>query len=522
MPQKELKVKARRWKEEDIPALIACHKAAYPDYPEEGGHYNERAYRLQWQAFPEGQFLLEHKGQVMGYATSLIVQLDDERTTYRYPEITGAGTFSTHTPSGDTLYGADMAIHPDYRGRGLSRLLYARRYRLLKRYNLRRMVAYGRLPGYSQHAGKLAPQEYVAKVQAGELKDPALNAHLRAGYQVKRVLLDLVWDDSSLNYCTYLEMPNPDYQSAKRRIAAAALQRPGRNIRVCSAQYLMRPIRTWEEFAQTVEFFAVTADQYHSHFLVLPEMFTAQLFSLMPVHWTSEQEIRELTGYTERYLELLTRLATTYRLYIVGGSHPILRGRDYYNVAHLFTPAGSVYTQDKLHITTSERNSWNIRPGEGLKIFDTPLARIAIQVCYDIEFPEASRLLTLAGVEVIFVPFSTDEKKAYYRVRYCAQARAVENYIYVVLSGNAGNLPTKSYLINYAQSAILTPSDIAFPVYAIAAEADPNIETVTMADLDLNSLAIQREVGSVRPLYDRRPDLYELHSKQPIQIIRTE
>lgn len=522
MRQKPLKVKVRRWRKEDIPALIACHKAAYPDYPEAGGHYNERSYRLQQAAFPEGQFLLEYESQIVGYATSLIVQLDDVSHTYRYPEITGAGTFSTHTPSGDTLYGADIAIHPDYRGRGLATLLYEQRKKLLKRYNLRRMVAYGRIPGYSDYAGKLTPQEYVSKVQRGELKDPALNAHLRAGYDVKRVMLDLVWDDSSLNYSTYLEMPNSDYQPEKRRIAAAPLHRPVRKIRVCAAQYLMRRLNSWEEFAQTVEFFAVTADQYHSHFLVLPELFTAQLFSLMPTSWTFEQEIKALTGYTERYLELLIRLATTYRLYIIGGSHPILRGRDYYNVAHLVTPTGQVYGQDKLHITPSERNLWNIRPGEGLKLFETPLGRIAIQVCYDIEFPEASRLLTLAGAEVIFVPFSTDEKKAYYRVRYCAHARAVENYIYVVLSGNAGNLPTKSYLINYAQSAILTPSDVAFPVYAVAAEADPNIETVTMADLDLNSLAVQREVGSVRPLYDRRPDLYDLQSKIPIQIIRTE
>jgi len=156
-------------------------------------------------------------------------------------------------------------------------------------------------------------------------------------------------------------------------------------------------------------------------------------------------------------------------------------------------------------------------------VFDTPLARIAIQVCYDIEFPEVSRLLKRKGVDIIFVPFSTDERKAYYRVRFTAQARAVENVLYVVISGNVGNLPSiKSYLINYGQSAIFTPSDFAFPMEAKVGEAEPNVETVVISDLDITSLQQQKEIGSVRPLYDYRPDLYDLQAKTPIKIIKAD
>jgi len=108
-------------------------------------------------------------------------------------------------------------------------------------------------------------------------------------------------------------------------------------------------------------------------------------------------------------------------------------------------------------------------------------------------------------------------------VRYCAQARAVENYVYVVISGNVGNLPNvKSYLINYAQSAILTPSDFAFPSNCIEGEADPNTETVVIAELDINTLHLQREMGSVRPFYDRREDLYSLSAREKIEIINVE
>ncbi|MCB0347120.1 MAG: hypothetical protein KDD66_18515, partial [Bdellovibrionales bacterium] len=184
-------------------------------------------------------------------------------------------------------------------------------------------------------------------------------------------------------------------------------------------------------------------------------------------------------------------------------------------------PNGKVYTQDKLHVTPNERTDWGTSPGEGIKLFDTPFGRIAILICYDIEFPELSRMLALAGAEIIFVPFSTDEKKAYLRVRYTAQARAVENYMYVVLSGNVGNLPTiKNYIINYGQAAILTPSDLAFPVGGVAGETDPNAETVVISELDLTTLALQREIGSVRPFYDRRPDLYNLIPCEEIETVR--
>ena len=511
--------KVRRWTEADIPAIVACHQAAYPDYPNHA-HYGERRHALQLAAFPEGQFLAENEAGVVGHATSLIVQLEDDVHPYRYSEITGGGSFKTHNPSGDTLYGADIAVHPDFRGKGLAGLLYRERKRLMKRYNLRRMIAYGRIPGFQAHEGKMTAEEYVTKVAAGEFKDSALTAHLKAGYTVKRVLMDFMDDRSSLNYSTFLEYLNPDYKPERRRIAAGPLRRPVRKVRVCASQFLMRRIQTWAEFEQTVEFFVDTADSYYCHYLVFPELFTAQLFSTFPSDLGDREAMMRLANMSDRYVEMLQRKARDRGIYIVGGSHPVERDGELYNVAHLFTPGGNVYTQDKLHITPAERATWGFVPGDELRVFETAHGRVAIQVCYDIEFPEAARLLTLAGAEVIFVPFSTDEKKAYYRVRYTAHARAVENYIYVVLSGNVGNLPTvRSYLINYGQAAVLTPSDFAFPREATVAEAEPNVETVVISDLDLTSLHQHRDLGSVRPLFDRRPDLYELRAKYPVRVV---
>lgn len=516
------KFRVRPWNLEDIPAVVACHRAAYPEYPE-SAYYTERFYEMQFAAFPEGQFLAEADGEVIGYATSLIVQLDDDAHWYTYEEITGGGTFSTHDPSGDTLYGADIGVIPAWRRTGVSRALYEKRVQLMKRYNLRRMVAYGRIPGYTEHAGKMTAEEYVQKVLAGEMTDPSLKAHLKAGYTVRRVLLDFLWDNSSLNYSTLLEMPNTSYQPEKRKIAAAPLQRVVRRIRICAGQWFMRRIQTWEEFERTATFFADTADTYHSHFLVLPELFTAQLFSLMPSDLDSREAIRRLAGMTDRYITLFADLAQRHGLYIIAGSQPVLRDGDLYNVAHLFTPAGNVYTQDALHIPPIERTDFDIEPGEEIKVFDTPLARIGIQVGYDVEFPEVARLQTLSGAEIIFIPYSTDERKAFDRLRYTAQARAVENFIYTVIAGNVGNLPaSKNYLINYGQAAVFTPSDFAFPPAATAGASEANVETVLITDLDLTSLVQQRDLATVRHLYDRRSDLYDVRAKRAVKIVRTE
>ena len=149
--------------------------------------------------------------------------------------------------------------------------------------------------------------------------------------------------------------------------------------------------------------------------------------------------------------------------------------------------------------TPNENYWWNIEGGDSLTAIPTDCGPIGVLICYDAEFPELARHLTDQGMQLLFVPFCTDERQSYLRVRYCCQARAVENQIYVVMSGNVGNLPNVANMdIQYAQSCILTPCDFPFARDGIAADTTPNVETVAIADIRPQTLMAARNNGTVR------------------------
>ncbi len=210
-------------------------------------------------------------------------------------------------------------------------------------------------------------------------------------------------------------------------------------------------------------------------------------------------------------------MALKYNINIVGGSLPVLEGEGLYNVAYLFRRDGSSGTQRKLHITPTEKRLWSLAGGRTLSVFDTDAGTIGILICYDVEFPELSRLLAERGMQILFVPFWTETKNGYQRVRHCAQARAIENECYVVLSGSVGNLPKVDNVnVHYAQIAILAPSDFPFPHDSVIAESTPNTEAMLIADVDLTKLKELREGGGVRNTNDRRRDLYRLEWIGPV------
>jgi len=280
------------------------------------------------------------------------------------------------------------------------------------------------------------------------------------------------------------------------------------NFRVSAVQYQLRNIRHFDEFAGQVEHYVMTAAEFASDFVLFPEFFTTQLLSIgdglgRPL------TIMELPDFTEQYRALFTNLARKTGMHIIAGTHVVRQGDRLYNVAHLFFPDGRVAQQPKLHMTPTEVKEWRLSPGQELEVFKTEKGTIAILTCYDIEFPEIVRMARAKGADVIFCPSCTDDRHGYDRVRYTSHARAVENQVYVVMTGTVGTLPAVDFMrANYGQAAIITPNDIPFPPRGVLAEGEMNHEMVVTADLDLSLLYYVREKGSVTPWRDRRIDLY--------------
>jgi predicted amidohydrolase/ribosomal protein S18 acetylase RimI-like enzyme len=491
----------------DVPALVKLNELVYPVLGHEDVVWGERHLVSHQRVFPQGQLVAELNGEVVGAVASLIVDLGpDPLRHHTWPGITDSGYFTNHDPEADTLYGADVYVHPNARGQGVGAALYDARRTLCRRLNKRRILAGGRLWGYTQNGVGLTPEEYAARVVSGELFDQVLSFQLREGFVLRSVMPNYIHDARSRNYASLIEWLNPDYREAPHG---------ERKARIACVQYQMRRVQSFEEFAQQVTYFVGVAADYRADFLLLPELVSAQLLSAEDAI-TAKEGMRRLAAYRDRFEGLMRDLAVKHGLTIIAGSLPVLENGRLLNVAFTCLPSGQVVAQPKLHITPTERNAWGISGGYSLRPIDAPKSRIGVLICYDIEFPEAARYLADLGAEILFVPFCTDTRQSYLRVRYCAQARAIENQLYVALAGNVGNLPDVGHLdINYGQAAVLTPSDFAFARDGIAAEADSNEETVLICDVDLNALHAVRSSGTVTPRLDRRADLFQLVSLLP-------
>jgi predicted amidohydrolase/GNAT superfamily N-acetyltransferase len=484
----------------DIEAIQDLQKRCY------GGMEPWPRDRLESQirTFPEGQIGVELDGELVGISSSLIVDEEDYGSWHSYKDASDDGYIRNHDTNGDTLYGIDIAVDPSTRGMRFARRLYEARKEFASQHNLRAIMIAGRIPGYHEHAAKISPEEYVRKVVSKDLKDPVLTAQLSNGFSIRMVLRNyLPSDKESCGHAVCMEWLNPSHHPDK-------LTQAVRELRVAAVQYQMRTIKSFEDFAQQCEFFIDTASEYRMDFLLFPELLTNQLQSLVPAERPG-LSARRLHEFTDQYINFFRHMAIKHNVNIIGGSHLTVEDEKLYNIAYLFRRDGSVSKQYKLHIPPGEARWWGVSPGKTIEIMDTDCGKIAILICYDVEFPELTRIAAAKGANVIFVPFNTDIRSGYLRVRTCAAARCIENSVYAVLAGPIGNLPfVDGADIHYGQACILTPSDVSFARDGIAEEATPNVETMVVTELNMETLRKNRRIGTVRPWIDRRTDIYSV------------
>ncbi len=498
----ENRIELRQLTIDDYDEMILLQERCFPGMPTWGRDQIES----QLQLFSEGQLCITYEGKIVASSSSVILDFDLYSDWHDWRVVSDSGYIRNHDDNGDTLYGIEIMVDPEYRGMRLSRRLYDARKEVARQRNLQRIVIGGRIPGFHEHSDELTADEYVEKVFQKALYDPVLTAQLANGFQLRRLIPNyLPGDEQSRGYATFLEWVNLGYQADESRRL-----HPVQMVRICVVQYQMRAILDFSEFEKQCQYFVDVAGDYRSDFVVFPELFTTQLLSFIESRRPSDAA-RQLAEYTPQYLELFTELAVKYNVNIIGGSQFLVENDVLYNVSYLFRRNGTLERQYKLHITSSERKWWGVHPGDRMDVFTTDRGKIAIQICYDVEFPELARICMRKGAQILFVPFNTDERYGYLRLRYCAQARAIENHCYVVTSGCVGNLPFADNAdIHYAQSAIFTPADIPFSRDAIAAECTPNIEAVVIHDVDIELLRSHRYTGTTQNWNDRRRDLYNI------------
>ena len=489
---------------DDYQELKAAMIESYTTMP--NAYWKESHIRTLIDLFPEGQVVIKVNEQIAGCALSIIVDYHKFDDNHTYKAITGDYTFKTHTSDGDVLYGVDIFIKPEFRGLRLGRRLYDYRKELCERLNLRGVAFGGRIPNYHKYSDKLSPKEYIDKVRQKVIHDPVLNFQVSNDFHPAKILKNYLEGDSASNeYAVLLEWDNIYYekQSNKARITKKL-------VRVGLIQWQMRPYKNLDELLQQAEFFVDAVSGYRSDFALFPEFFDAPLMA-DDNHLTEPEAIRKLAQHTAAVVQRFSELAISYNINIISGSLPEIKDNKLYNAGYLCKRDGTVERYEKLHVTPDEVKVWGMERGSQLRVFDTDCGKIGILICYDVEFPELSRLLADEGMDILFVPFLTDTQNGYSRVRNCAQARAIENECYVAIAGSVGNLPKVHNMdIQYAQSMVFTPCDFAFPANGIKAEATPNTEMILIADLDIDLLRELNQFGSVRNLKDRRKDIYEL------------
>ena len=263
-------------------------------------------------------------------------------------------------------------------------------------------------------------------------------------------------------------------------------------LKIATAQYSIGEPADFTAFASRVGDRVAQAAQRGAGLIVLPEYLALEAAAGQPPDVRSDfaRSLAALQAHHDDYTAMTRDLAKRHSIYLAAGTFLLdIGGGRYRNRAYFASPDGDLAFQDKLTLTGFERSAVIIEPGDALKVFDTQFGRIAIDVCYDCEFPLYARAQVEAGARVILVPSCTDTQAGAMRVRVGCQARALENQVYVACAVTAGEAPWSPALdVNTGSAAIYTPIDRGFPSDGVLVRAEDGgdwaIGELDLAELD--------------------------------------
>lgn len=210
-------------------------------------------------------------------------------------------------------------------------------------------------------------------------------------------------------------------------------------------------------------------------------------------------ELARATALAPALLAAACRIARRHGVWLLPGTLPVAIEGRVVNTAPLIGPDGAAATQHKHVMTRFEAEQWGIAPGDPPRVFDTPLGRLGIAICFDAEFPTLVRAQVEAGAVLILVPSCTDTLHGFNRVRIAAAARAMENQCYVAMAPTVGAAPWSAALdVNRGYAAVFGPVDRGFPEDGVLARGGLDEPGWVFADLDPLRLEAVRAHGAVR------------------------
>ncbi len=233
LSQYEWAIKVRPLSIDDFDALVAMQAKCFPGMT----IWKREQIESQLQHFPQGQLVVEVDGKLAASSSSLIVSYDPALEWHNWMKMADGGYIRNHEPKGDTLYGIEIMVDPEFRGMKLSRRLYDARKQLCRDRNLSRMIIGGRIPGYGAHADEMTAREYVDCVVDKSLHAPVLTAQIANGFALQGLIPEYFpTDHASLGYATFCEWINLEYQSKTARRKERVVDR----VRLSVVQYEMR------------------------------------------------------------------------------------------------------------------------------------------------------------------------------------------------------------------------------------------------------------------------------------------
>lgn len=286
-----------------------------------------------------------------------------------------------------------------------------------------------------------------------------------------------------------------------------------RSVNIASAQYPITAFKSWVEWEEHTRSWVEAAVNGGAQLLLFPEYGSMELVSLLPdlVKADLHLQLEEMQQFIPGFQNTFASLSSLHQITIVAPSFPVMEHGRRINRCMVFGPNGYAGYQDKLFMTRFENETWKVSPGDWLlTVFETTWGKFGIQICYDVEFPIGSALLTKAGAEVIVAPSCTETLRGATRVHVGARARALENQCYTVVAQTIGDAPWSPAVdINFGYSAVYTTPDAHMPEQGIVATETPQLPLWLHESLSLDALTMVRNDGQVFNFHDHQQIAYQ-------------